>query len=186
MDALECISTKRSVRTYKDMEISKDDLEYLIKMGTMASTGSNLQPWGFVVINGKNKLEEISIKIKQELLENLDKYPHLQQYEGWLKNKRYNVFNHASTVLLVYGNQNSHYYREDCVLCTGNIMLAGHAMGIGSCWIGFGEYHFNTSIFKSEHNVPEEFQLVSTLSLGYKKSESAPPKRNEPKIFNID
>lgn len=53
MDIFECIKTKRSVRTYEDKCISNEDMDKLIELGTMASTGSGMEPWGFVVLNNK-------------------------------------------------------------------------------------------------------------------------------------
>lgn len=184
MDMITCLQTKRSVRNYRDEVIPNEIIKQLIELGTMASTGSNMQPWGFVSIQDKNEINEMSENIKKELLASLEAYPHLMQYKNWLENPKYSVFNHASNLLIIYGNKESYYYREDCSLCAGNIMLAAHSMDIGSCWIGFAEYHANTLEFKKKYNVPENYDLVCAMTLGYKKVELTPPKRKEAVIFN--
>lgn len=184
MDIIQCLETKRSVRSYKDEVIPMETIQRVIELGTMASTGSNMQPWGFVIIQDQNEINDMSENIKKELLANLDQYPHLMQYKEWLENPRYSVFHHASNLLIIYGNQESYYYCEDCCLCAGNIMLAAHSMEIGSCWIGFAEYHVNTLEFKKKYNVPEHYDLVCAMTLGYKKVELNPPKRKEAVIFN--
>src|SRR5512145_3365811 len=53
MDALEAIRNRRSVRRYKDEVIPKSDLETIVDAGRLAATGSNKQPWDFVVVTGK-------------------------------------------------------------------------------------------------------------------------------------
>lgn len=58
----------------------------LIELGTKASTGSGMEPWGFVIIRDKNEIDSLSEMTKKYLLDNLEKYPYLNQYENWLKN----------------------------------------------------------------------------------------------------
>mgnify|MGYP000859442014 CR=1 FL=1 len=186
MDIMEAISNKRSVRAYSDELISDDVLKELITLGTKASTGSGMEPWGFVIIKDKEEIDMWSEKIKSYLLDHLEEYPYLQQYESWLKSTKFSVFNHAGTLLVIYGNTDSHWYKYDCTLAAGNIMLAAYSKGIGTCWIGFAEYMLNTSEFKEKYNVPENYELVCPMSMGYKKEglNLTPPKRKEPIIFN--
>ena len=183
MDIFECIKTKRSVRTYEDKCISNEDMDKLIELGTMASTGSGMEPWGFVVLNNKEEINQWSEKIKAHLLENMDNFPYLIQYKSWLENPKYSVFNHANTLLIIYGDKNSHWRTYDCSLAAGNIMLAAHEMGIGTCWIGFAEYMLNTDEFKQKYNIPENFELICPMSIGYMKKRLDQPKRKKPAIF---
>lgn len=183
MDILECINSKRSIRAYTDDNISEETLTNLIELGTKASTGSGMEPWGFLIIRDKNEIESLSEMTKQYLLDNLEKYPYFSQYESWLKNPDYNIFNNANKVLVIYGNKDSHWYIYDCSLAAGNIMLAAHSMGIGTCWIGFAEATLNKKEFKEKHGVPENYELVSTISMGYMKTKLTSPKRKQPIIF---
>ena len=50
MDIIKCINSKRSIRTYEETKIPYETVMELLTLGTKASTGSNHQPWGFVVI----------------------------------------------------------------------------------------------------------------------------------------
>ena len=183
MDIFECIKTKRSIRVYEDKSISDEDIDKLIELGTMASTGSGMEPWGFVILNDKEEINEWSERIKKYLLENMNDYTYLKQYESWLKNPKYSIFNNANTLLLIYGDKNSHWRTYDCSLAAGNIMLAAHEMGIGTCWIGFAEYMLNTDEFKKKYNVPENFELVCPMSIGYMKKRLNPPERKKATIF---
>lgn len=184
MNIIECINTKRSVRNYKEEQIPYETISELITLGTKASTGSNQQPWGFVVIQDKLEINELSEEIKKYLANNLEKYPYLSQYESWFQKDSFNVFNNAPTLIVIYGNTDSHWYVYDCSLAAGNIMLAAHSMGIGSCWIGFSEFYFNTPDFKKKYKIPENYEWVSTLGCGYTKGDLKLPKRQPPIVFN--
>ncbi|AOY77803.1 nitroreductase family protein [Clostridium formicaceticum] len=184
MNILDCINEKRSVRAYTDQQVSNETIHQLLTLGTKASTGSNEQPWGFVVIQGKEEIQKLSEDTKTYLLRNLDAYPYLKQYESWLLNPTYSVFNHASTLIAIYGNTKSHWYLYDCSLAAGNIMLAAHSMGIGTCWIGFAEHTLNTKEFKEKYRVPSEYELVCPMTIGYMKSKLTSPERKVPEVFN--
>ncbi len=36
--------------------------------------------------------------------------PYFRQFESWLTNPKFHVFNHANTVLVIYGNAESHWH----------------------------------------------------------------------------
>lgn len=183
MDIITCISERRSGRAYTDEPVTDEVLDELIRLGTLAATGSNTQPWGFVILKNKAEIDEWSDKTKQHLKTHLDDFPHLKQYESWFGNEDFNVFNHASRVLVIYGSSQARYHEYDCTLAASNIMLAAHSKGIGTCWIGFAEHMLDTVEFKNRYNVPEEFRLVCPMSLGYMKHPLKPPKRRDPVIF---
>lgn len=184
MNIIDCINTKRSVRSYKDEQIPTEIITELLTLGTKASTGSGEEPWGFVVLRNKEEINELSERTKSYLLEHFESYPYLHQYIGWLENPKYSVFNHANTMVVIYGNTNSHWYVYDGSLAAGNIMLAAHSMGIGTCWIGFAEHTLNTEEFKKKYGVPEDYDLVCPMTLGYRKGNLNPPTRKTPLIFN--
>lgn len=183
MNVLDCINGRRSIRKYTSEIIDEQTMKNLLSLGTKAATGSNQQPWGFLVIQDKDEIQRLSDETKKYLLENLSLYPYLEQYRDWLLNKSYSVFNNASTLLVIYGNTESHWHVYDCTLCAGNIMLAAQSMGIGTCWIGFAEHTLNTPEFKKAYAIPEHYALVCPMSMGYFKTGLPTAQRNEPTIF---
>lgn len=187
MNVIEAITTRRSVRAYTDELIDRDTLVELVRLGTLAASGSNMQPWGFVILQGKDLIAQHDKVLKADLLANLEKYPHLQQYRGGLENPRFSPLNNASNMILIYGCPKSHYYKIDCTLAAANIMFAGREIGIENCWVGFGEYYFNSPAFKTDHGVPEDYDLVCAMTIGYPaKPIKQGPTRKEPIIFNLD
>ena len=182
MNVIEAIEQRRSIRAYTDKPVEREVLQHLVELAVKAPTGSGMEPWGFVVLQNKKEIDELSEGIKKKVLENIDAYPQFSQYESWLKNERYHIFNHAGTVLVIYGDRTSPWNVYDCSLVAGNLMLAAENEGIGCCWIGFAEVLFDDEAFKKAHGVPEGFHLVSTLSMGYTKV-AVPPCTRKPPIF---
>lgn len=127
MDALQCILTRRSCRSYEDRPIPKKEILELLTVGTKAATGSGMQPWGFVTLEGREKIAALSDEIKVWLKENFADFPWLAQYREWLDHPNYNIFYDANNIICVYGDTASHWYVYDGTLCTANIMLAAHA-----------------------------------------------------------
>lgn len=184
LDVTEAIENRRSIRQYTDSPISQDTMDRLISLAVKAPTGSGMEPWGFVILRDRAEIDALSDRAKKEILDHMADYPQFTQYETWLKNPKYNIFNHAGTVLVIYGDTRSHWHVYDCSLVAGNIMLLAESEGIGCCWIGFAEAVLNTVEFKKAHNVPDHFELVSTISMGYSNSKLKPATRRPPMIFS--
>lgn len=183
MDALQCIAGRRSCRSYEDRPVPSEVVDELLRLGTKSATGSGMQPWGFVVIEGKERIRALSEEIKAWLLPRLKEEPWLAQYEEWLHKDSYNIFYNAHTLIGVYGDTASHWHVYDGSLCTANIMLAAHAQGLGTCWIGFGESFMARSDVKSRFGVPENFQPISLLTLGFARGHLPEAQRQEPRVF---
>lgn len=184
MNVIDCLKTRRSGRIYTEQNLSAETLQQLIDLGIKAPTGSNYQPWGFVVIQNKDEIDRLSETIKADLLANIDTLPAFKQYEKWMTNPKFHVFNRAQTMLAVYGDTGTPWYVYDCTMAAYNIMLAGWDMNIGTCWIGFAHRHFNTSEFKAQYKVPLHYELVCPMSMGYLKNPLEPNERKPAVVFN--
>lgn len=185
MDVVSAIEQRRSIRAYTKDPIEKSVLEKLLGLAVKAPTGSGMEPWGFVIIQDRKEIDTLSERIKQKILSEPARYPEFAQYESWLKNEQYHIFNHAGTVVVIYGDERSPWHVYDCTLAAGNLMLAAENEGIGSCWIGFANVLLDEEDFKKEHHVPASFHLVSTLSMGYAAVKVPPCTRKPPIIFNM-
>ncbi len=142
MNAIEAIKTRRSVREYSDKQISKEDLKEIIDCARLAATARNEQPWHFVVVQDKEKLTKIS---------------GLAPNGFFIKN--------ANAAIIVFCND-TRYYLEDGSAAICNIMLAAHALGIGSCWIAGDKKDYCEDI-KKMFNARAALKLIGMVSLGY-------------------
>ena len=53
MDTLEAIRKRRSIRRYTGDAVLREDLETIVDAGRLAATGSNKQPWDFIVVTDR-------------------------------------------------------------------------------------------------------------------------------------
>lgn len=154
MDAIKNLKTRKSVREYKEKEISEGILEELIDCGRLAPTARNEQPWEFIIVKEESVKEEIG---------------NLAPNGSFMKN---------APVLIVVFCKETKYYLEDGSVATENILLAAHAKGIGGCWIAGDKKPYCEAV-KKLLNVPEEYNLVSMVSLGYPAKEAVSHNKRE-------
>lgn len=138
------ISTRRSVRKFNDKEISEETFLQLIEAASWAPNGCRAEPWFFYVITNPNKLEEMREAV-------INTNPDSEFY------KEYQTFHNARYVISVCVNMDKRWYHREVELnkrgveaidnpdyfsvaaATQNLLLAAHALNLGTCWIGVSE-----------------------------------------------
>ena len=60
MDAIDCIKTRRSIRKFKPDKVPRETLMEILDCGRRAPSSMDKQPWQFIVIKDKSKLEELA------------------------------------------------------------------------------------------------------------------------------
>lgn len=161
------IHTRRSCRAYSDQPLTRQEIEALIAEAVWAPSGSNQQPWRFVVIQDSAILKRYSDTCRKALLAELDSSPYLEQYRGMLRNLEFNIFYNAQALVIIYGNRSSHWRDYDCTMVAYNLMLLAEEDGLGSCWIGFAHRIFDEDEIKRELHVPPEYSLVAPIIVGH-------------------
>lgn len=148
MDLEEAIINKRSVRCFNEKPVNIDDIQVLLMAAVWAPSGLNNQPWRFKVVN-----EEI----RKERLAGFTKYSY--------------IIKGAPVSICVFLDKTAVYDREKDIMaigaCIQNILLAAHAMNLGSCWLG--EILNKKDEVRELLNVSPEFELMAVISLGYPK-----------------
>jgi len=115
-------------------------------------------------------------------LENIDTTPWLERLRDTLSDSQFDLFYGAPVLVLIYGNKNIATYVNDCSMVALNLMLTARDKDIGSCWIGFAAGTANKPEIKKELEVPEEYELVAPVILGYQDGPSGVGEREEPEI----
>ena len=59
MDVFEAISKRRSIRKWKPMPVEKEKIEKVLEAGRLAPSWGNTQPWRFIVVQDKAKIEQL-------------------------------------------------------------------------------------------------------------------------------
>ena len=150
MDALEAIRKRRSIRQYSGGAIPKADLETIVDAGRLAATGSNQQPWDFVVVTDRAMIAQFKIS------------------GAWIAS--------AGAVIVVVMDPRSRWWVEDGAAAIENMLLASTALGYGSCWVE-GDVLLREEQFKILLGVPAEKRVMALIPIGVAAESPAPEKR---------
>jgi nitroreductase len=159
VEVLEAIRTRRSIRSFKDREISEEDAGKILEAARLAPSAGNKQPWIFIYVRDPQVLRMV-------------------------KNCSPGFYADA-TAAIVIGVDKKDEQRGtlDACFAAENILLAAHALGIGSCPI----VSFNGDAVRKIVNAPESWQPILVVSLGYPEKIPDPPsKRNLSDIVYMD
>lgn len=169
---LDSIKTRRSIRKYKPDMIPGEVLDKIIEAGTYAATGMNRQSPIIIAVTKKEMRDRLS-KLNAEIM-GTDSDP----------------FYGAPVVLIVLADKSSANYIYDGSLVMGNLMLAAHSLGVGSCWIHRAKQEFERpegkEILKSL-GIEGDYEGIGHCILGYVDGEY--PKAAERKkdwVYRID
>ncbi len=144
--------TRRSIRQYKDEKVELKALEELIRIGMSAPSAGNQQPWEFIIIDEREKLDKIP-----------DIHPYSQMIKG------------APAAILICGAPHSckykDYWVQDCSAATQNILLAINALGLGGVWLGIYPLEERITGMRKLLDIPESITPFALISLGYPNQE---------------
>jgi nitroreductase len=126
-----------------------------------APTARNIQPWHFIVVDERAVLDQLS-----------EAHP----YAKMLKQ--------AGLAILVCGDrklqENDGYIVQDCSAATQNILLAAHANGLGSVWLGMYPREERMKDVGKLLGIPGHILPVSLISIGYPNEQKEAPDRYKP------
>lgn len=166
MELMQTIKTRRSVRGYKPDMVPREIIDQIIEAGTYAATGRGTQSPIIIAVTNKALRDKLS-KINAEIMgANID------------------PFYGAPVVLIVLADKARPTYVYDGSLVMGNLMLAAHALGVGSCWIHRAKEEFEMpewQDFLKQLGVEGDYEGIGHCVLGYPKDElpeAAPRKEN--------
>ena len=139
----------------------------ILEAAKVAPTARNLQPQKILVLTAKEELDKLSLCTKY----------------GW----------NAPVMMIIFYDKDISYKREsydnkdfgiiDASIVTTHMMLEIQNLGLGTTWIGA----FNPEKIREVYNIPENFEIVSILPIGYPAEDSKPSdlhfKRNELEQF---
>lgn len=146
------MKTRRSIRKYKPDMIPDDVLNRIIEAGTYAATGMGKQSPIIIAVTNKEIRDKFS-KMNAEIM-GVDSDP----------------FYGAPVVLIVLADKARPTYVYDGSLVMGNLMLAAHAEGIGSCWIHRAKEEFVSAegkAFLKSLGIEGEYEGIGHCVLGY-------------------
>ncbi|HEY3426283.1 MAG TPA: nitroreductase [Negativicutes bacterium] len=176
-ETLKAILQRRSIRSYKQEQLKDNELHTILEAGQFAPSAMNGQPWHFTVVQNKELLGKITEIVRTVFLNSGN-----PAFEGRAKAENFSPFYHAPTLIIVSAAEKSIAPQSDASLALGNLFLAAHALGVGSCWIHSLRSLFDTQegrALNKQLGIPEGYTIVGSGAFGYNAGEApaAPPRR---------
>lgn len=163
-NAIETLMTRTSIRSFTDRPVSADTIEMLLRAGMAAPTAVNKQPWHFVVINDRAKLDELGGNGRQS-----------------------QMWQESTLAIAVCGNMEKAlegpaqaFWIQDCSAATENILLAAHALGLGAVWTGCYPMEERMANVTQVLNLPEHIVPLCVIVMGYPNENPNPKDKWKP------
>lgn len=137
-ELLDLIKTRRSIRSFKSDMIPQEVIAQIIDAGIYAATAMNRQSPIIISVTNKEVRDRLS------------------KLNAGVMGVKSDPFYGAPVVLIVLADKKCPNYVYDGSLVMGNLMLAAHALGIGSCWIHRA---------KEEFELPEGKEILESLGI---------------------
>ena len=163
-EAMKTLSERRSIRRYQSKQITREELDAVVRAGVCAPSGKNGQSAIIVAVQDKATRDELS------------------RLNAAVLGTQSDPFYGAPTVLVVLADANSPYAVEDGSLVLGNLMNAAKAIGLGSCWINRAKEVFASDAGKAllkKWGVEGDWIGIGHCILGYPDEEPAMKTRKE-------
>ncbi|BCS96873.1 nitroreductase [Desulfoluna limicola] len=212
---VQLMASRRSCRHYTPDPVPMQVLEDLVKIGTTAPSGTNAQLWNFTLLPDRPSVEGFAegilsffkklnrlarIAPLRGLLKVLGK-PELSAYytdyhdrieEGiasWETLRWDRLFHGAPAAILVSCARDASCPAEDALLASNQILLAAHAMGLGTCLVGFAvEALSNDKNLRNLAQLPADETVYAVIAIGHPDEPYRRPsvrKPITPRVVNI-
>ena len=116
-EVIRALKERRSIRSYRTEQVREEDLQQILEAATYAPSGMGAQPVILVAVQDPATIARLS------------------QLNAAVMGTKTDPFYGAPTVVVVLADQSRATWLEDGSLAMGNLMLAAHALGLGSCWV---------------------------------------------------
>ncbi len=177
MEVLEAIKSRRSIRRYQTTPVDDKTLEIVLEAARWAPSWKNTQCWRFVVVRDSSIKAEIAnclIKSKRgDIL--VDNAGSMAIIQAPILIVACAELGKSGLNAGVFATDKGDWYMFDVALAMQNLVLAAHALGLGTVYLGL----FNAKKVAEILVVPEGFCVVAMTPLGYPDQELRPVPRKE-------
>lgn len=151
MEVSEAIRKRQSIRAYENKPVPEEKLNRVLEAARLAPSASNRQNWKFVVVKDAQRRHELGMAANG------------QSFVG-----------EAPVIIVAVATEPKGImacevprYAVDLAIAVEHIALAAVEEGLGTCWIGA----FSQKKVKEILGVPEQYQVVTVLPLGFPRQE---------------
>ena len=168
MNTIEAIMNRKSVREYSDREISREQVDIILKAGMSGPSCVNARDWSFIVVQDPEKLNAMADA----------------------NGRPATPLRTCKLGILVCGDMERAFTRApeywviDGAIAAQNMILAAEDMGIGSVWLGTWPQMDRVEAQAKLFDLPEAMVPHSIIAFGYPADPDAP--RRERPEFEAD
>ena len=181
---MQVVTDRRSIRNYTDDKISEEDLRLILESARQAPSGENAQPWRFIVVKDEKNKEflaqlgrnasgrrftgEFLSKQMQERFKTLkDEKKKIAAFKKLTSGAVSAFVGEADLILIVIGKKDVWDLPFDCSAAIENILLTVTSLDLGACWLVAPVIDIRDEVkCKDYFNIPEEYKVVSIISIG--------------------
>lgn len=171
-ELLDLIISRRSVRSFKPDMPPQEVIDEIISAGTYAASGKNTQSPIIIAVTNKELIAKLS-KINARIMGTTN-----------------DPFYGAPVILIVLADKTQPNHVYDGSLVMGNLMLAAHALDLGSCWINRAKEEFEMQEGREileALGIKGEYEGIGHCAVGYiKGSYPKAPARKEKWVYYYD
>lgn len=148
METVEALVTRRAVREFTPEPVGDDEVETLLRAAMHAPSACNQQPWHFIVVTGRERLDAIA-----------GVHPYAQMVKQ------------APLAVIVCGDLTLETcpgnWAIDCSAAMENLLLAAHAIGLGGVWVGIHPVEQRVKDFRQLLSLPSYVMPLCLAAVGH-------------------
>lgn len=172
-EVIKTILKRTGTTEYRPEQISDQELNVILKCGVSAPNAFNTQKRHFAAVQNKEILETID----RRTFDALDVIGDIGEDE-----RDYRPLYDAPTLVLISADSASDFGKQDCSCANENMAIAAKSLGIGSRYLDVPNMAFKGSEgekLKRLCNIPEGYDVICSLSLGYPMDPDEKPKEKD-------
>jgi nitroreductase len=167
-DLMGIIKGRRSIRRYQDKEVPEEALKQILESVKWSPSWANTQCWEVIVVKDPaNKARLQETLIKNPATKAMVQAPMVLVICGKLKSSGY----YKDQVTTKLGD----WFMFDLGIATQSLCLSAYNMGLGTVIVGLFDHNKAKEIL----GIPEDYEVVTMIPLGYTAKEPEAPKRRE-------
>lgn len=191
MDVMTAIDSRKTTRAFLNKPVPKKDILEILNAARLAPSGSNLQPWNFWAVTGKDKDELVKKLLDEQnkvgityspgrgrplnkrYIERSNSFamkilPYIERAgindPNWIIQGSLSFYG-APVVILILFDEESYSNEINLGLALQNILLSAHNKGLGTCPLGlplaFGE------LIRDHLKIPKNLKISNIVAIGY-------------------
>lgn len=146
MEAIEALLTRRSIRSFQDKPVEREKLDIIVDAGRRAASGMNTQGWHFSVITNRDVIRKLG---------------------RFVQDNDTSICYDAPVFIITSYEQDSKFGPFDTSCALENMMVAAHALGLGSVWINRINRNAEKAYQMTDYGVPSGHRAYGCLAVGY-------------------